>query len=120
MVLNPTAASRWDWAGTVVIGGHNMFTKSTTYLVWMLHWSPEQHVSDGPTTHMCKSHARTVRHSTGMVGGQSSVSLYILCELNSGAQGIVLYHFLRHAPQLQGRFDRPENENKIFYSFRSR
>ena len=103
-----------------MIGGHSLVTKSPIYLVWMLHWS-RTHVSDGTDNDMCESRARTVRHSVGMVGGQSSVTLHRLCELKyAGAQGTVLQHFLRH--DTTSRVDSTAQKTKItiFHSFRSR
>ena len=64
-----------------------------------------------PTTHF-EARARTVRHSTGMVGGQSSVTLHRLCELKyAGAQGTVLQHFLRH--DTTSRVDSTAQKTKI-------
>ena len=95
----------------MVIGGHNLLTKSPIYLVWMLNWSPEHMYRPVPTSNF-ESRARTVRHSTGMVGGQSSVTLHRLCELKyAGAQGTVLQHFLRH--DTTSRVDSTAQKTKI-------
>ena len=41
----------------MVIGGHNLLTKSPIYLVWMLNWSPEHMYRPVPGQHIL-SHVR--------------------------------------------------------------
>ena len=90
---------RWARAGTVMMASHGVVTQSTIYLSVSLEWSPE-HMHWTVPTHTCESRARRFRHSMGMMGGQSSVTLHSVCELKyAGAQGMSYSSFMR-MPQL--------------------
>ena len=110
---------RWAKAGTVMMASHGVVTQSTIYLSGSLEWSPEHMYSTVPT-HMCESRARRFRHSMGMMGGQSSVTLHSICDMKyAGAQGMSYSSFMRHATTLRCRFDSQKRNKAIFYSFRS-
>ena len=71
---------RWARAGTVMMASHGVVTQSTIYLSGSLVWSPE-HMYSTVRQHTCESRARRFRHSMNMKGGQSSVTLHIICGL---------------------------------------
>ena len=90
---------RWVRAGTEMMASYDVVTQSTIYFSGSLEWSPE-HMNLTVPTCTCECRARRFRHSMGMMGGQSSVTLHSVCELKySGAQVMSYSSFMR-MPQL--------------------
>ena len=106
---------RWARAGTVMMASHGVVTQSTIYLSVSLEWSPE-HLHWMVPTHTCESRARRFRHSMGMMGGQSSVTLHSICEMEyAGAQGMSYSCLMRHVTT--ARVDStPKKRNKAIIS----
>ena len=90
---------RWARSGIVMMASHGVVTQSTIYVSGSLEWSPE-HMNLTVPTCTCESRERRFRHSMGMMGGQSSVTLHSVCELKyAGAQGMSYSSFMG-MPQL--------------------
>ena len=110
---------RWARAGTVMMASHGVVTQSTIYVSGSLEWSPE-HMNLTVPTCTCESRERRFRHSMGMMGGQSSVTLHSVCELKyAGAQVMSYSYFMRLVTTPRVDSTAKKRNKARFYTFRS-